>query len=204
VQLRERGREQGELCANISGQRTEPAGSDSNGNRYFILSGYRLYRRTPWIEELSPKKGLGRKKATKRIAAEEEVPGFEEEPKLTSHWSCVCVSLHDWNQFVHRFENSKDVDEKEFHRHLTENVIPEVTKAWLEKEVQRKLQDAAANLRRSSRIDAKRPRRSEDTQKVAAAKKPAEEAMSAQKLKLAAAKKEKVSTLETPIKCRYR
>jgi len=193
--------ERGARWANIGGQRMEPVGYDRNGNTYYILDDDRLYRRTRWVAEPSPKKGKAKKKASKRrrvSAAEEEAEGAGEVPGMSSRWSCVCVSLHDWTVFVRSFDNSKNADEKAFCKYLKEDVIPNLTKSWLEKEKQRQLQDAVANRKRSSRIDAKLTRRKEEEQKAAAAKKEAEAATAAKKLKLEAERKEKVCWLEAP------
>lgn len=172
----------------------EPAGYDRAGNTYYILDDNRLYRRTPWTAEPPPppKKSKAKRKAAKRRRVSTAEEDGEEERSIGGLWSCVCVSLHDWTVFVSSFDNSKDVDEKALRAYLKEEVVPDLTKTWLEKEKQRQLQEAVANRKRSGRLDAKIARQKEEEQKAAAAKKEAEAAAAARKERLEAEKKEKV------------
>jgi hypothetical protein len=52
-------------------------------------------------------------------------------------------------------EKSKDEDEQALHTYINEDILPMLTKEWMEKEKQRQLQEAVANRKRSSRLDAK-------------------------------------------------
>ncbi|KAI5855676.1 hypothetical protein BZA05DRAFT_389313 [Tricharina praecox] len=182
--------------------RMEPAGYDRAGNTYYILDDNRLYRRTPWTAEPPPppKKSKAKRKAAKRRRVSTAEEDGEEERSIGGLWSCVCVSLHDWTVFVSSFDNSKDVDEKALRAYLKEEVVPDLTKTWLEKEKQRQLQEAVANRKRSGRLDAKIARQKEEEQKAAAAKKEAEAAAAARKERLEAEKKEKERAIRMRIR----
>jgi len=181
-------------------QRMEPCGYDRKGNTYYILDDNRLYRRSPWILESQPvKKAKSKKKGTKRrrvsIAVEEDTDETDDptsNDKGNGVWSCVCVSPHDWTVFLGTLEGSKDPDESALYTYLKEDVIPELTKAWMEKEKQRQLHEAVANRKRSSRLDAKLTRQKEEEEKEAARIREAELEKNARREKLEAERKEKV------------
>jgi len=103
--------------------------------------------------------------------------------------------------FVRSFANSKDPDEMALRAYLKEDVIPDLTKTWLEKEKLRQLQEAVANRKRSGRLDAKLARQKEEEQKAAAARKEAEATAAARKERLEAVKKEKVCYRGTLVPC---
>ena len=186
----------------------EPCGYDSKGNTYYMLDDNRLYRRTPWVlDEPTPpppvKKGKAlRRKSTKRrrvsTAVETSSEGTVEEPAV-GVWSCICVTLHDWTVFVNGLEGSNDPDEQAMHAYLSEDVIPVLQKAWVEKEKQRQLQQAVANRKRSSRLDAKIARKKEEEERAAAAQREAEVAAMERRRALEAEKKEKVMHPPVPM-----
>ncbi|KAI5819713.1 hypothetical protein BZA77DRAFT_141942 [Pyronema omphalodes] len=137
--------------------RIEPCGFDEKGNTYYILDDNRLYKRTPWIIDAPAKKSKPKKKATKRrrVSAAVPTPSPEPETEKAGEWSCVCVTLHDWTMFMQSLEKSKDEDEQALYTYINEDILPMLTKEWMEKEKQRQLQEAVANRKRSSRLDAK-------------------------------------------------
>jgi hypothetical protein len=94
--------------------------------------------------------------------------------------------------FLGTLEGSKDPDESALYTYLKEDVIPELTKAWMEKEKQRQLHEAVANRKRSSRLDAKLTRQKEEEEKEAARIREAELEKNTRREKLEAERKEKV------------
>ncbi|KAI5839988.1 hypothetical protein DFP73DRAFT_559762 [Morchella snyderi] len=162
--------------------RMEPAGYDAEDNEYFILDDNRLYRRASWKEAAaSPHKKkksqtsrAGRKR--KRIPNNSSIDSGEALSKVdeTREWSCVCISLDDWEKFVSSLKGSKDADEKALYEYLDGDVLPEIRrseelkqKKLLDIEKERQKQEAIANRKRSSRIDEKMIRKREEELKAA-------------------------------------
>lgn len=174
----------------------EPCGFDRGGNTYYILDDNRLYRRTPWIldaddtQPVKKVKGASRRKAPKRRRVEDEMA--EEVVAELGAWSCVCVTLHDWTVFVNGLESSKDLDERALRGYLKEDVLPELTRGWMEKEKERQLQDAVANRKRSSRLDEKIARQRAEEEREAAVKRDVEMVKAARQDQMEVERQEKV------------
>lgn len=112
-------------------------GYDRHENIYYILDDNRLYRRTPFKERVgpprkkaSPKQPKGRKRRRVSATAEEFdgktlVDGVGEGTK----WSCVCISLREWEPFVAGLKGSKDEDESALYKYLDKEVLPEIRRA---------------------------------------------------------------------------
>lgn len=112
-------------------------GYDRHGNTYYILDDNRLYRRTPFKEatapprkKVQPKQPKGRKR--KRVSATVEqstwstpTDGVNEGMK----WSCVCITLQEWEPFVAGLGSSKYEDESALYKYLDREVLPEIRRA---------------------------------------------------------------------------
>lgn len=64
----------------------------------------------------------------------------------------VCVTLYDWRTFPEQFAKSRDRDEKDLYRYLTQDVGPVIIEALVERAQQKAKEDAVMNRKRSSRI----------------------------------------------------
>lgn len=112
-------------------------GYDRHENTYYILDDNRLYRRTPFKEPVGPpkkktppKQPKGRKRRRVSAAAEESdgktpIYGVGEGMK----WSCVCITLREWEPFVAGLKGSKDEDESALYKYLDREVLPEIRRA---------------------------------------------------------------------------
>ena len=188
-------------------QRMEPCGFDQKGNTYYILDDNRLYRRTPWIsnpdDTAPPKKvkGASKRKAPKRrrvSTALDEEEGKQAEEQPLGVWSCVCVTPDDWNSFLCGFEDSKDPDEKALRGYLKDEVLPELTRGWVERQKERLLLDAVANRKRSSRLDEKIAKQKAEEEKAAAVRKQQDMVKAARSGQLEVEKHEKVMATRLP------
>ncbi|XP_023951582.1 uncharacterized protein LOC112055624 isoform X2 [Bicyclus anynana] len=129
--------------------RVEPLGWDDNASAYWYFYGTRLYR-----EDIIKKKGKSRKK--KR---ESRKRGWfygddwldDEEPERV--WQVVCFTEDDWNHLTEKFSKASSKVEKELHRSLSQNFLPEIPRLFQEKErLQRKRLLELAPRRTSSRV----------------------------------------------------
>lgn len=114
-------------------QRMDPVGFDCQENTYYILDDNRLYRRTPWKEVAMPtKKKTQAYKGRKRRRVSAAVDDSDEnqvEVDQGRKWSCICISLQDWEAFVMSLKPSKDQDESALYEYLKEDVLPEISRA---------------------------------------------------------------------------
>lgn len=186
----------------------EPCGFDREGSTYYILDDNRLYRRTSWLgNDQSAKKSKQKKKGTskrRRTSAAVGDGGTDEAAAPDSSrrgaWSCVCVTLSDWIAFVDGLQSSKDADEMGLYAYLKQDVLPELTKAWAEKEKQRQIMEAVANRKKSSRLDAKLARQKEEVERAAARRREEDLEKAARHRRVEAEKKERVcSTLASEL-----
>ena len=95
-------------------------------------------------------------------------------------------------------QSSKDPDEMGLYAYLKEDVLPELTKAWAEKEKQRQLMRAVANRKKSSRLDAKLARQKEDEERAAARRREEDLEKAAGRRRMEAEKKERVCSTPAP------
>lgn len=112
-------------------------GYDRHENIYYILDDNRLYRRSPSREAPEPprkktqsKQPKGRKRRRVSTAAEESdgstpINGADEGMK----WSCICITLREWEPFVAGLKGSKDEDESALYKYLDREVLPEIRRA---------------------------------------------------------------------------
>lgn len=176
-------------------------GYDRHGNTYYILDDNRLYRRTPFKEaatptrkKAQPKQHKGRKRRRVSAATEE----FDGNTKVDEgmKWSCICITLQEWEPFVAGLKGSKDEDESALYKYLNKEVLPEIRRAedvclqvqlleseWLtgtqfqlkqkkllDQEKDQQKIEAVANRKRSSRIGEKMARRKEEEEGAAEAR----------------------------------
>lgn len=64
----------------------------------------------------------------------------------------VCVTLYDWRTFPEQFAKSRDPDEKELYKLLTQEVGPTIIDALVIRAQEKAKEEAVMNRKRSSRI----------------------------------------------------
>jgi hypothetical protein len=169
--------------------RMNPCGWDSEDRTYFILDDDRLYRQTepaaPEPARKNPSKKGGRAAKRRRLSRvipdttedEGEENGEAAEDTATADyelnfegrkWECVAVSFDDYNRFLDTIKKSRDPDERNLCRYITNEIIPLLgarEEARLRKE-QRRLKELESmekllSAKRSSRLAGKQEKRKE-------------------------------------------
>lgn len=114
-------------------QRMEPCGFDGEENIYILLDDNRLYRRTEMKipPATRPMKASVKKRSTKRRRltggeAADTVEDQDQEATMldSMKWSCVCATIDEFAEFIATLKKSKHPDEKEFYKHLVNEVMP--------------------------------------------------------------------------------
>ncbi|RDW89086.1 hypothetical protein BP6252_01118 [Coleophoma cylindrospora] len=163
--------------------RIEPFGWDSEDRTYLVLDDNRLYRRTDPPPAppptAKPKKNSKKAKAALRASKRRRVsaavdsdaePGddsiLEEKGKNEDHdmlggmkWECIAVSLEDFNNFLTTIEKSRDPNEKQLRKRISDEILPLLEKQEesrkrkaLQKERELLNLEKLATAKRSSRI----------------------------------------------------
>ncbi|KAI9475827.1 MAG: hypothetical protein EXX96DRAFT_574805 [Benjaminiella poitrasii] len=142
--------------------RVDPVGFDKKGSTFWLFDDNRLYKETP-----KPKATKSHKKKrnnvpsrrssrrTTRSSTQEKEQSDEEESEEEGEWmpwKLLCYSKADWEQLPLKYVNSKNPDEQNFHRLLSEDLLPKVLPVLEEHEKELKKQEAMLNRKRSSRI----------------------------------------------------
>ncbi|XP_035708926.1 mucin-12 isoform X2 [Folsomia candida] len=117
--------------------RVEPLGRDSGGSTYWYFYGTRLYRE----DYGSDKSAAGRKRGRKELHWE----------KSLSKWQVVCYTEEDWQVLTRKFKNCKSIHEKNLHRTLSSDFLPELPRLFAEKERLQRKRMLEQQLRRSGR-----------------------------------------------------
>lgn len=163
-------------------KRIDPCGWDSEERTYFLFDDDRLYRQTdPPLPSTPSKKAKSTKssRSSKRRRLSRVIPdttpedsevetkpnGVEqsaldhEEDFAGRKWECVAVSLDDYNNFLDTIRRSRDPDEKNLFKLITNDVIPVLNEREEERQRKelRKLrelenQHKLASAKRSSRL----------------------------------------------------
>lgn len=113
-------------------------GYDRYENAYYILDDNRLYRRTLSREVVAPvgkkahpkqRKGQKRRRVSTATVEEPVLNAPTEESCQSMRWSCICITMQEWEVFVAGLKNSKDEDEKALCKYLDGEVLPEIRRA---------------------------------------------------------------------------
>ena len=169
----------------------EEIGYDRQERLYFVLDDNRLYRRTdpplPKPPPAKPKANSKKARAAARAAKRRKVieddddddedgdtphvpeqngisPGAEEDSFAGRRWECIAVTLPEYREFLSKL-STRDLDEKDLHQHITNDVLPIIEKAeeaLLRKQqrMEREMQTLhkMATAKRSSRLAGKQER----------------------------------------------
>lgn len=167
----------------------EEIGYDAQERLYFVLDDNRLYRRTdPPIPppvaskpKANSKKGRAAARASKRRKVVEEdddeeggvshvsdqtevTAGDEENTFAGRKWECIAVTLPEYRDFLSTLK-TRNPDEKYLHKHITDEVLPIVSKAEeaqlrKQQKMAREMQtlEKLATAKRSSRLAGKQER----------------------------------------------
>lgn len=143
---------------------------------YYILDDNRLYRRdtVSAASKLRVKPKPKSRKRTKLASPEELEPKPPDSTKsVVGNWKCVCVTLQQWEDFSTQLASSKHPDERALYRHVKEDILPHLRKEneerqqlFFEEQKERLRQEAVANRKRSSRVDARMIRKREEEEKA--------------------------------------
>jgi hypothetical protein len=164
-------------------KRIDPCGWDAEERTYFLFDDDRLYRQTDAPLPSTPKKARSTKssRSSKRQRLSRVIPDTSPEdsevekqngpgPLALDHeenfagrkWECVAVTLEDYNRFLDTIRRSRDPDEKNLLRLITNDVIPLLNEREEERQRKetRKLrelenQHKLATAKRSSRLATK-------------------------------------------------
>jgi hypothetical protein len=166
-------------------KRVDPCGWDAEERTYFLLDDDRLYRQTdPPLPSTPSKKAKLPKssRSSKRQRLSRVIPDTSPEesdvdakpngvkPPALDHeenfagrkWECIAVTLEDYNNFLDTIRRSRDTDEKNLFRYITNEVIPALNQREEERQRKelRKLrelenQNKLATAKRSSRLASK-------------------------------------------------
>lgn len=177
---------------------------DKQNRLYYVLDDNRLYCRTepppPPPPPITKAKGKSKKakaaaRASKRrkvVETDESAENVEEEadgdgqgdivPEEDgfggSKWECVAITLGQYREFLETIRKSKNMDEKDLHTRITEDVLPVIEKA--EEAQQRKIArrerelmtlQKLATAKRSGRIASKMDKEREDREAAEAERK---------------------------------
>ncbi|CAH2218368.1 jg25676, partial [Pararge aegeria aegeria] len=120
---------------------------DDRQSAYWYFYGTRLYREDT-IRRRSRKR---RRDSRKRGWFYGDDWLDDEEPERV--WQVVCFTEDDWNHLTEKFSRATSKVEKELHRSLSQNFLPEIPRLFQEKErLQRKRLLELAPRRTSSRV----------------------------------------------------
>ena len=166
-------------------KRVDPCGWDAEERTYFLLDDDRLYRQTdPPLPSTPSKKAKSPKssRSSKRQRLSRVIPDTSPEesevdakpngvkPSALDHeenfagrkWECIAVTLEDYNNFLDTIRRSRDANEKNLFRYITNEVIPALNQREEERQRKelRKLrelenQHKLATAKRSSRLASK-------------------------------------------------
>ena len=178
----------------ISLQRMNEIGYDRQDRYYFVLDDNRLYRRTeaplPSPPAVKPKANSKKAKAAARAAkrrrtrehressndAEIDTPQPEasvegdQDPSPDSgfggrKWECVAINLRQYQDFLESIQKSRDADEKELYKRITDEVMPVIESAEASQMRRKQKQEREllnmqklAGAKRSSRLEEKTER----------------------------------------------
>ncbi|KAL0280188.1 UNVERIFIED_CONTAM: hypothetical protein PYX00_001561 [Menopon gallinae] len=135
--------------------RVEPLGHDENKSAYWYFYGTRLYREDfPKNKKIRDKRRKSkeekRKKKRSKISYESDI----EDDIAPGIWQVVCYTEEDWEKLAMKFKGSTCKDEKDLHRTLTEDFLPEIPRLFAEKErLQKKRMMEYQPRRQSSRLE---------------------------------------------------
>lgn len=91
-----------------------------------------------------------RKKKKSKISYESDI----EDDIAPGIWQVVCYTEEDWEKLALKFKGSTCKDEKDLHRTLTEDFLPEIPRLFAEKErLQKKRMMEYQPRRQSSRLE---------------------------------------------------
>ncbi|KAJ3217284.1 RNA-splicing factor [Dinochytrium kinnereticum] len=124
--------------------RVDPVGWDAAGNTYWLFDDNRLYKEEP----------VGKKKKGR--------PSKTQEINEGAKWTVQCITVEDWITFPERFQNTRNQLEKTFYEFLTVHALPQVLPDLEEKEKKKKLEEAVANRKRSTRLQMREVHRLEE------------------------------------------
>lgn len=110
---------------------------DDNDSAYWYFYGTRLYRE----DILRKPKGKTKKKKNKDSRRRGWFYGHEaiNDEETDRVWQVVCFTEEDWTHLTEKFSKATSKVEKELHRSLSQNFLPEIPRLFQEKErLQRK------------------------------------------------------------------
>lgn len=172
-------------CLQLTVKRVDPCGWDAEDRAYFLFDDDRLYRQTdPPLPSSPSKKGKAPKsgRSSKRQRLSRVIPDTSPEdsgadtkpngaePFALAHednfagrrWECVAITLEDYNKFLDSIRRSRNADEKNLFRFVSDEVIPSLSHREEERQRKemRKLrelenQQKLATAKRSSRLASK-------------------------------------------------
>ncbi|KAF1814256.1 hypothetical protein P152DRAFT_456485 [Eremomyces bilateralis CBS 781.70] len=179
-----------ERDADQASWRIDPFGWDADDRIYFLLDDDRFYRRTdPALPDPAPKKKSTKKpksksrasRASKRLRFSEDHAEDDDEEDAVANvetseqatveentlggmkWECIAITLDEYYGIIESFKKSKDPNEKDLYKRLTDSVLPIIEKR--EEERQRKeekrikdleIMEKLAMAKRSSRLAGKK------------------------------------------------
>ncbi|XP_045784196.1 uncharacterized protein LOC123880244 [Maniola jurtina] len=140
--------------------RVEPLGWDDNDSAYWYFYGTRLYR-----EDIIKRKGKSKKKKREsRKRGWFYGDDWLDDDETDRVWQVVCFTEDDWTHLTEKFSRATSKVEKELHRSLSQNFLPEIPRLFQEKErLQRKRLLELAPRRTSSRVLQKIKQKEEET-----------------------------------------
>ena len=127
-------------------------------------------------------------------------------------WECIAVTLADYQSFLETITKSRDYDEKDLYRRITDEVLPVIEKAEesrlrKKQRQERELQNLQklATAKRSSRLEAKQERERQEQEATDAARKRITDLLAAKQdherqKKMEAARESRMMTREQRIK----
>ncbi|XP_046977534.1 uncharacterized protein LOC124543377 [Vanessa cardui] len=130
--------------------RVEPLGWDDNDSAYWYFYGTRLYR-----EDIikKPRTKNRRRKRESRKRGWFYGDDWLDDEDTDRVWQVVCFTEEDWTHLTEKFNDATSKVEKELHRSLSQNFLPEIPRLFEEKErLQRKRLLELAPRRTSSRV----------------------------------------------------
>lgn len=152
----------------IESLRMEPLGIDSSNCKLWYFGDLRLYEEKQPPEKISqievqqqiPEKAYRKNKYRKPPTQQTPIivpQSIEYESLEDIQWSCVCITLDDWNELANKYKKSRKKIDQEIYTNLKNNylnVLPELYQK-AEKERQQREQ-ACAPKRVSMRLEEKR------------------------------------------------
>ncbi|KAK6627783.1 hypothetical protein RUM44_010262 [Polyplax serrata] len=144
--------------------RVEPLGHDEKKSAYWYFYGTRLYREDfPRNKKIREKRRKSKEDKRKKKKVKTSYESDIEDDLAPGIWQVVCYTEEDWEKLAQKFKGSTCKDEKDLHKTLTEDFLPEIPRLFAEKErLQRKRMLEFQPRRQSSRLEKLKQREEEE------------------------------------------